>query len=611
LVTDKGKIAPFSQALTRARSNLVDALASGKSTALEISILRIVVEIMETELKSSPEKLVHLNNIASSRETGASLWYSGALKQAELRLMPELRDPKRYRELKDDYDKFEKMLKDNVRNKARVEVGNYKITRIKFNQTTVKIVDKTAFALDEAFDYHKHDPDFLQTPAVTAYQRLLMVERPDLFEAFRAACELPADIQEINLPRPKRPPYEEAVEFVVSFIPIVGSLVAAYEIASGENLFGRELTDVERGILAAGVLLPWAARTVKAGKSLYTAERMAALYGEDAFQHSYALAMGERLSDDVVGWAKLRDAQKAIAKGDKITREATSELSDTLKSILKDARNAKPKALDPVFESAFKELMAKNLKFAELDALAIERIAAKGVNASHVKGQLLEEMLESKVMGWLREGTSKKALGLEHIKEEIQFIPGHLVRDLRGRQITDGILVTQVGDKLQIVAVFECKAGKSASRELSRAAMSRGELSKDAEKELHAYAKDILEEIQEQARLEGRTITDTVESIMKEVQLTELGGQVRRDIERLADSSIMIGSTKIPVKVSPKTTKFFGIIPNDIKADTITKQLVDNGITNFEVLGMNMSAGELKRASKKLADSLKLQLVEP
>jgi hypothetical protein len=589
---------------------LVEVLASGKSSAFEISVWRIAVEMMETELKN-PDKLLPLNNIAPPGETGASIWYSGALKQAELRLMPELSEPRRFQELKEDYSAFKKMLKDNVRNRSRVEFGDYKITRIKFNQTTIKVVDVMASALDEVFDYHKHDADFLQTPAVTAFQRMLEVERPDLFEAFRAACELPADIQEINLPRPKRPPYEEAVEFVVSLIPVVGSLVAAYEVASGKNLFGRDLSDVERGILAAGVLLPWAARAVKTGKALYTAERMATLYGEDAFRHSYALAMGERLSGDVAGWAKLRDAQKAIAEGRKISREAASELSDTLKAILKDARNAKPKALDPAFEAAFKALAAKSLRFAELDALAIERIAAKGVNASHVKGQLFEELLENKVMGWLREGTSKKALGLEHIKEEIHFVPGHLVRDLRGRQITDGILVTQVGDKLQIVAVFECKAGKSASRELSRAAMSRGELSGNAEKELRSYAEDILEELQEQARLEGRTVTDTIESIMKEVKLTELGGQVRRDIERLADSTIMIGSTKVPVKVSPKTTKFFGVIPNDVKAETITKQLAENGITNFEVLGMNMSAADLKRAANQLADAFKVKLVEP
>jgi hypothetical protein len=588
----------------------VEGLASGKSTAVQISFSRIVVEIMEAEI-ASPDKLLHLNDIAPPGESGATLWYSGALKQAELRLMPDLRDPRRYRELREDYDKFKKMLRGNVRTRARVEIGDYKITRIKFNQTTIKVVDRIASALDNAFDYHWHDPDFMQTPASAACLRLLTVERPDLLEAFRAACELPADIQDFDLPRPKRPPYEESVEFVVSFMPIVGSLVAAYEVASGQDLFGRKLTDVERGILAAGVLLPWAARAVKTGKALYTAERMAALYGEDAFRHSYALAMGERLSSDVVGWAKLRDAQKAVAAGDKITREAASELSDTLKAVLKDARNAKPKALDPAFEAAFKALVGKNLKFSGLDALAIERIAAKGVNVSHVKGQLLEEVLENKVIGWLREGTSKKALGLEHIKEEIQFIPGHLVRNLRGRQITDGILVTQVGDKLQIVAVFECKAGKSASRELSKAAMSLGDLSKDAIKELRSYSEDILEEVQEQARLDGRTVTDTVESIMKEVKLSELGGQVRRDIERLADSTIMIGSTKISVKVSPKTTKFFGVIPNDVKADTITKQLADNGITNFEVLGMNLSEGELKRASNQLADSLNLKLVEP
>lgn len=603
------EIAPFRRVLRSAQKALADGLTSGKSSAFELTYLRLVVEMMETELKS-PEKLVKLDDLAPPGETGAMLWWGGAQKTAELKLSPDLREPARYQTLRSDYEKLARELRENAR-KSRVVRGDYQILIVRHNKMTVQVVDLVASALDDAFQFHRHDDDFLRVPAMAGLLRLLTEDRPDLDAALRAALDLPADIQEINLPRPKRPAYEEAVEFVVSFIPVVGSLVAAYEAAHGKNLFGRRLTDVERGILAAGVLLPWAARAVKSGRALYTAERMAALYGEDAFKHSYALAMGERLSSDVVGWARLKDAQKAVAAEKAIARDAASELSDSLSAILKDSRSAVPKALDPTFEAAFKALIAKNAKFAALDALAIERIAAKGVNVSHVKGQMLEEMLENRVVDWLRNGTGKKALGLEHVKDPIQFVPGHLVRDLSGRQITDGILVTQVGDKLQIVAVFECKAGKSASRELSRAAMSRGELSKAAEQELRAYAKDVLGELKEQARLEGRTITDTVESIMKEVKLSELGGQVRRDIERLADSSIMIGALKVPVKVSPKTTKFFGVLPNDVKAATITQQLVDAGVSNFEVIGVNLSQGELKSASKQLADSLKIELVEP
>ena len=234
-----------------------------------------------------------------------------------------------------------------MRNKARVEAGDYKITRIKFNQTAVKVVDITASAsLDDAFAYHKHDPDFLLTPAVTVYQRLLTVERPDLFEAFRVACELPADIQEINLPRPKRPPYEEAVEFVVSFIPICGLAGRRLRVRQWrEPVRARSRpTSSEASWRPACCCLgqPASSRLVNRSTPLSVWLRFTA---KTHSGHSYVLVMGERLSSDVVGWAKLRDAQKAIAKGGKITRGAASELSETLRRSSRMLATPDPKGL--------------------------------------------------------------------------------------------------------------------------------------------------------------------------------------------------------------------------------------------------------------------------
>jgi len=607
------RLTPFRNELAKMQRALEGKLVSG-TFPLEIAMWRTTVEMMESSIKNNADELIK-TYLARSSGRDNSLWTKDIFNLAELRLQPSIRDPVRFELLRKEYNTHAAYMRDHVR-QGRIWWEDNHIIRAYYHPVTVQLVDLIAVILKvDAFTYHEHDEDFLSWGPLAALGRLLTEDRPDLFAALRAAVWLPdyyevADIPQANYAS-KPEAYKDAVEFVISFIPLVGSLVLAYEAIAGKDLFGRELSNVDRGVLAAGVLLPWAARAVKSGRSLYTAKRMATLYGDDALKHSYALAMGERLSSDVTGWAKLRSAQKAVEEGKQISAEAASELSEFLSKLFRDARIAKPKVVDHTFEKAFNALAIRYSKFAGLDAVAIERIASKGVNVSHVKGQLLEELLENQVINWLRQGTGKKALGLEHIKGEIQFIPGHLVRDLRGRQITDGILVTQVGAQLQIVAVFECKAGKSAARELSRAAMSRGELSKEAEQELRAYAKDILREIEEQARLNGRPVTDTVESIMKEVKLTEHGGQVRRDIERLADSAIMIGGEKINVQVSPKTTKFFGVIPSDVKAEIITKQLAENGITNFEVIGVGLSAGELKRAAKQLADSLQLDLIDP
>ncbi|BAT60607.1 hypothetical protein GJW-30_1_03155 [Variibacter gotjawalensis] len=602
-------IRPYKRALEDVKALLDKTLASGKSSSFEIAFLRATVAIMETDLQT-PKKLLELDDLASPGQSGATIWRKGAQDAAEKQLCPDLKDPQKYREFDEGYAKLSLELRQNVRKKTIV-LGDTQILKVTHNRRTVEVVDMIATALTTSFQFHKTDADFFRNPPMVGLKRLLDQDRPDLEQALRAALALPSDIVEYNLPKEKRPAYEETVEFVVSFIPIIGSLVAGYEVISGKDLFGRELSDVERGILAAGILLPFAARSVKSGRALYQAERMATLYGEDAAKHAYAMAMGERLSSDLMTWSLLREARATVATEKKIANDVASDLSDRLTLLLKDARSATPQAVDVVFEDAFKALVKKTDKLAGLDSLAVERIAAKGINESHVKGQLLEEMLENRVASWLREGTAKKALGLDHVTGKIEFVPGHMVRDLSGRQITDGILVTQVRDELQIVAVFECKAGKHASRELSKGVTSRGDLSKNAEAELRAYAKDVLREVQEQARLEGRTATDTLESIMNDVKLNELGGQVRRDIERLVDSSIFIGSLRTPVKVSPKTTKFFGVLPSDVKASAITKQLKENGITNFEVMGINMSEKELKAAAKTLADSLKLTIVEP
>jgi len=98
--------------------------------------------------------------------------------------------------------------------------------------------------------------------------------------------------------------------------------------------------------------------------------------------------------------------------------------------------------------------------------------------------------------------------------------------------------------------------------------------------------------------------TKTVDDVMKEYAFSERGGQVRRDIERLASSSanptrIRVGTQEIEVVFSPTKTKFFGVIPKGIRSAPIEAQLAAEKVT-FEILGVDLTGSQLDDIAKKL-----------
>lgn len=91
---------------------------------------------------------------------------------------------------------------------------------------------------------------------------------------------------------------------------------------------------------------------------------------------------------------------------------------------------------------------------------------------------------------------------------------------------------------------------------------------------------------------------------MKEYALSERGGQIRRDIERLAagtggGTTLQVGSEQLQVVFSPTRTKFFGVIPRGVSTATIERELQDLKVT-YEILGANATTSELNRVAKQL-----------
>jgi hypothetical protein len=173
-------------------------------------------------------------------------------------------------------------------------------------------------------------------------------------------------------------------------------------------------------------------------------------------------------------------------------------------------------------------------------------------------------------------------------------------RDLDNRQVTDGILGYFNNGVLNILAVFESKAGPHGARELSFTAAA----ATDAQKaELRAAARDEFTDLLAQAKLDGKTPTKTLQQIEKSYKTSQLGGQIRRDIETLAEhGGIHIGGVETPISFSPTKTKFFGVVPAGLQPSllaTIRKQLEAEKVT-FKIIAAELDTAELDAVAKEL-----------
>jgi hypothetical protein len=186
-----------------------------------------------------------------------------------------------------------------------------------------------------------------------------------------------------------------------------------------------------------------------------------------------------------------------------------------------------------------------------------------------------------------------------------------MISDIDGRQITDGIMAVWEKGELHIVMVFEAKSSKSAARELR---ISKGGLSSltDAQKaELRAEAERAFQRLKRRAELQGapfkRKVEDIEKQIIDEIRFAEEGGQVRRDVERLAETSrtkpakIFVGDLPdaIPVRISPTRTKFIGVVPADVDQVGLREAVQKLGYS-FEVIGTALSSRQWKEAGRLL-----------
>jgi hypothetical protein len=151
-----------------------------------------------------------------------------------------------------------------------------------------------------------------------------------------------------------------------------------------------------------------------------------------------------KLGKDATDAQKKKIARRAATLDDKFASRALKQRAAKLAEALP--------GIHPVFQTH------------QLDAAAVERIISRK-EISHMKGQLMEELVTVEVEKQLAADPAKFAGRPLKEGEKPILIRGDRIRDAEG-SFTDGMIVIQRPDGIEVLAIIESKAGASSAVEL-------------------------------------------------------------------------------------------------------------------------------------------------
>jgi len=293
------------------------------------------------------------------------------------------------------------------------------------------------------------------------------------------------------------------------------------------------------------------------------------------------------------------DAAEAVAKNKKGAElKPLAERARTLDDALANAMTqARAKKIAGWLETAGFPV----LKDHPLDVEAIKRIIGK-TNPEHIKGQLLEELMGAKIQKMIQtKDPGLAALAGGRPIEKLEYVAGHRITDANGRQFTDGMLIVRDGKKVEVVAIFESKAGKSAAaglggeytslkpdgsyKTLAELGAERPikELT-DAELHLIEARQNAIEQFRKAnpAKSKGMTMAQIDQAaelqgdlakVMDKMIKTE-AHQAVQDIERMVSVGMKIDDAGVTVaKGGRGSTKVVGVLPDDVPTKALEAKI--------------------------------------
>lgn len=408
------------------RSNLTD----GRLPGANLAIIFRVWQLMTEDIEHSPQGLSFWTKgfDPSTGKRGPEWWQQELTKRATVEIIPENSTDKDAAAKKfQQYMDFGQKLVDDANTRfvytaLDKETGTrYLVTE---NELTTKIFKEVQNQLNLWVLKHLFDSKFAGMPVHVGYYEFLK-SRKDIVVLLRTAQDLPMHTRTSPEGWPQM--YTKLiVETGISFIPVFGNMVAAYEAISGESLFGDDLSDFDRALLAGCVILPVAARLFKGGKLLYAETRLVRLYGIDASAASKAVQAAARVADNPQVARTLRAAEADLAKSGRIGANLLKDGIAAAEALSKSA--AVNATVDKIVVKTFEDLCINFPILKTLDSFAVERILLKGPNVSHIKGQIVEELLHTEITTWLSQRWGKLALGIEApVGRQLEAFPGYLI----------------------------------------------------------------------------------------------------------------------------------------------------------------------------------------
>ena len=194
--------------------------------------------------------------------------------------------------------------------------------------------------------------------------------------------------------------WQIAVEVIVGFIPIVGTIVGAKEVITGEDLFGHELSTTERVIIGVTLLLPAFGKLYKVGRGVLAAEEMVRLYGLSTREAAYTYRFALKLGPGTAGARLFASAGEEIRAGRKVTdQKLLQEMEQVLKDVgmtdkeaalaLAEHPTSPLKATDPATEAAVEHALKKPSVAAPTEA--VEKAAAAATKRTILQASTLPE----------------------------------------------------------------------------------------------------------------------------------------------------------------------------------------------------------------------------
>ncbi|MGH7576182.1 MAG: DUF4157 domain-containing protein, partial [Longimicrobiales bacterium] len=239
----------------------------------------------------------------------------------------------------------------------------------------------------------------------------------------------------------------------------------------------------------------------------------------------------------------------------------------------------------------------------------LSHIAARSGQAQQVvetlRGELTEEVMNREIAARLETG-----VGLDQILPkkvapgDILFIEGNRILDLDGSKLTDGMLVRRQGNALEVLTIFEAKAGQATATELHGTKERVKDPAKIRAKKGREPTKKELEKWEELQKVKGETPEGKV------IQ-RELGGQVRHDIERLredgkirlrkvdASGKLLDAYDEVAVNVSRRTL-FVGVAPTDVSLSAQTKAFKKEPGIRYKSWNLPARKAEIAKAAREM-----------